>query len=537
MNKPTMRENVVDLEMTYPAKLERALADLEASKTASRRAREEVGDITLLLLQARAENKSLQRTLERSQGELRELNSALVHFEESHREEVQGTLDSNTRKLTRAKLERALAEEQEAHRATRRQLELVKLAAAEDRDKLLHAQNQNTKTGNSSGGRNTGRENNRGSRGFFGRKDKHDRDRDNNDQDGDGFGYEGEGGELGDEIPLSLEERREEMERSSNEYRKIILMLSEEIESLKSQLSAMTQAFEDHIPLDKLITLATSSQQSTDTQPKVRLIAARTIVNLAAREERRPDIVGSLPDLLNVLHGRGQLNETNMGGTSTTTSPNNDSGRSHPHHPLESENDSVQTRLICAAVANLSIDSKYQGEVVKLGGIDALNQLSEKAGDSQTLRMCAGALANLCANALLKDELIGKGVVQTLVSLQERVQHPDVEAQVARGLANWVVSSDPSLGIGKILEEFTTSGGLSTLLKLGENREADLVVKKQVGTAIYHTFKSFPQMTKEQIVNSPNGLKPLLEMKKCADREVSELAESSLKLFHNTTLL
>ena len=66
---------------------------------------------------------------------MRELNSALSHFEESHREELQGNLDSSQRKLTRAKLERALAEEQEAHRATRRQLDLYKLAAAESTTK------------------------------------------------------------------------------------------------------------------------------------------------------------------------------------------------------------------------------------------------------------------------------------------------------------------------------------------------------------------------------------------------------------------
>ena len=38
-------------------------------------------------------------------------------------------------------------------------------------------------------------------------------------------------------------------------------------------------------------------------------------------------------------------------------------------------------------------------------------------------------------------------------------------------------------------------------------------VKRQVGTAISHTFKTFPQMTKEHIMGSDNGIKPLLEMK------------------------
>ena len=37
--------------------LDRALADLDAAKTGQRRAREEVADLQLLLLQSRAENK------------------------------------------------------------------------------------------------------------------------------------------------------------------------------------------------------------------------------------------------------------------------------------------------------------------------------------------------------------------------------------------------------------------------------------------------------------------------------------------------
>ena len=39
--------------------------------------------------------------------------------------------------------------------------------------------------------------------------------------------------------------------------------------------------------------------------------------------------------------------------------------------------------------------------------------------------------------------------------------------QIARGLANWVVSAD-ELRMGLVFEEFATSGGLVTLLKLGQ---------------------------------------------------------------------
>ncbi|QDZ23224.1 hypothetical protein A3770_10p57420 [Chloropicon primus] len=492
--------------------LDRALAELEASKT---------------------------RGLERAQGELRELNSALSHFEESHREELElhGNVDTATtkRRLTRAKLERALAEEQEAHRATRRQLELYKLAAAEATQTKASGSKEGKRTKSIFGGQKSKK---RGAKSAASSP------------------FEGYDQQSDDDIPLSLEERKEEMERSSNEYKNIIVMQSEEIESLKNQLSTMTQAFEDHIPLSQLIPLATrasvaseddngyangrggGSGSGTFTSPsgkyashggnkvsrqrdhldKVKIIAARTIANLAAREDRRPDIVGSLPQLLGVLHG-----------------PSTAADQIQTHHQNQGETglNSQLQRLVCAAVANLSIDSKFQGEVVKLGGLEALTHLSRTGVDSQTLRMAAGALANLCANALLKEELTGKGIVKTLVSLLQRVSHPDVEAQVARGLANWVVSTD-ELGIGKVLDEFARSGGVTALLKLGENREADLTVKKQVGVAIYHTFKSFPELTKEQISKSPSGIKPLLEMKRCADKEVSELAESSLRLYEDT---
>lgn len=395
--------------------------------------------------------------MERSRGELRELNSALRHFEESHREELElhGNMDTATtkRRLTRAKLERALAEEQEAHRATRRQLELYKLAAAE----ATQTKSSNAKEGNR--------------RSIFG-FDKN-KKRGSAQKQGPSSPFDGYDQHSDDDIPLSLEERKEEMERSSNEYRNVIMMLSEEIESLKNQLSTMTQAFEDHIPLSQLIPLATNSPaggeaggaegganggagrgrgenghgagarsspgasasdrgHGRDGREKIRLIAARTIANLAAREERRPDIVGSLPQLLKVLHSTSPAPAAN--GAAAGANGSGDSGGNG------AENYQLQ-RLVCAAVANLSIDSKYQGEVVKLGGLEALSQLSREARDSQTLRMAAGALANLCANALLKESLMGKGVVSTLVDLQERVHHPDVEAQVKCLLSMDVPSS------------------------------------------------------------------------------------------------
>ena len=138
----------------------------------------------------------------------------------------------------------------------------------------------------------------------------------------------------------------------------------------------------------------------------------------------------------------------------------------------------------------------------------------------------------------LNIETLKKGIVQVMVDLHSRIQHPDVEARISRGLSNWVVSVDGILGRRnrKLMEEFVQHGGLRSLLKLAESREADLTAKKQVGTAIYHTFKELPQLSREEVLGSSNGCKPLLDMKRCADQEVSELAESCLNMYNDNAL-
>ena len=127
--------------------------------------------------------------------------------------------------------------------------------------------------------------------------------------------------------------------------------------------------------------------------------------------------------------------------------------------------------------------------------------------------MVAGALANLCANALLKEKLAEEGIVEIMGNLQKRMQHPDIEAQIARGLANLVAGAG-ELGNERSIEQFIHEGGLLILLKLAESREADLTVKKHVGKAIHLIVGLYPQLTREQVEQYSNGVKPLLEMKK-----------------------
>ena len=112
------------------------------------------------------------------------------------------------------------------------------------------------------------------------------------------------------------------------------------------------------------------------------------------------------------------------------------------------------------------------------------------AEDPQTLRMVAGALANLCANAGLRDHLDAAGAVQALVQLASTASDPDVRAQVARGVANWVLKSD------RVREFITDRGGLACLLAMAgsgsdiiagmewvaDNAELPAVVNMSLGT-------------------------------------------------------
>lgn len=70
------------------------------------------------------------------------------------------------------------------------------------------------------------------------------------------------------------------------------------------------------------------------------------------------------------------------------------------------------------------------------GGIGLLSRTADEAEDPQTLRMVAGAIANLCGNDKLQIKLRSEGGIRALLGMV-RCGHPDVLAQVARGIANF----------------------------------------------------------------------------------------------------
>ncbi|KAF3448430.1 hypothetical protein FNV43_RR09143 [Rhamnella rubrinervis] len=137
----------------------------------------------------------------------------------------------------------------------------------------------------------------------------------------------------------------------------------------------------------------------------VRIHAVKVVANLAAEETNQEKIVeaGGLTSLLMLL---------------------------------QSSEDEIIHRVAAGAIANLAMNETNQELIMAQGGISMLSMTAANAEDPQTLRMVAGAIANLCGNDKLQTKLRGEGGVKALLGMV-RCGHPDVLAQVARGIANF----------------------------------------------------------------------------------------------------
>ncbi|KAF1874741.1 hypothetical protein Lal_00007355 [Lupinus albus] len=108
---------------------------------------------------------------------------------------------------------------------------------------------------------------------------------------------------------------------------------------------------------------------------------------------------------------------------------------------LKSSQDETIHRVAAGAIANLAMNETNQELIMAQGGISLLSMTAGNADDPQTLRMIAGAIANLCGNVSLhldklQMKLRSEGGIKALLGMV-RCRHPDVHAQVARGIANF----------------------------------------------------------------------------------------------------
>lgn len=169
-------------------------------------------------------------------------------------------------------------------------------------------------------------------------------------------------------------------------------------DSGNGQKASIAKLFEQ-VGLQKILSLLESED------PDVRVHAVKVVANLAAEEANQDKIVdaGGLTSLLILLRS--------------------------------SEDETIR-RVAAGAIANLAMNETNQELIMAQGGISLLSMTAASAEDPQTLRMVAGAIANLCGNDKLQTRLRGEGGIKALLGMV-RCGHPDVLAQVARGIANF----------------------------------------------------------------------------------------------------
>ncbi|KAK1384865.1 hypothetical protein POM88_022600 [Heracleum sosnowskyi] len=156
----------------------------------------------------------------------------------------------------------------------------------------------------------------------------------------------------------------------------------------------------EQVGLQKILSLLEAED------PDVRIHAVKVVANLAAEETNQEKIVeaGGLASLLMLL---------------------------------SNSDDETIHRVSAGAIANLAMNAETNQELIMAeGGIGLLSMAAANAEDPQTLRMIAGAIANLCGNDKLQTKLRDEGGIRALLGMV-RCRHPDVLAQVARGIANF----------------------------------------------------------------------------------------------------
>ncbi|XP_020272986.1 kinesin-like protein KIN-UB isoform X4 [Asparagus officinalis] len=204
----------------------------------------------------------------------------------------------------------------------------------------------------------------------------------------------------------------------------------------------------EQVGLQKILSLLESEDVD------VRIHAVKVVANLAAEEANQQKIVeaGGLTSLLMLLRS--------------------------------SEDETIR-RVAAGAIANLAMNETNQELIMSQDGISLLSATAADAEDPQTLRMVAGAIANLCGNDKLQGRLRAEGGIKALLGAV-RCKHPDVLAQVARGIANFAkCESRASTNGNKIGKSLLIEDGALPWIVKNANNEAS-PIRRHIELALCH---------------------------------------------------
>ncbi|KAM6556992.1 hypothetical protein CsatB_004011 [Cannabis sativa] len=258
-------------------------------------------------------------------------------------------------------------------------------------------------------------------------------------------------------------------------------------ESGNEEKSSIAQLFEQ-VGLQKILSLLEAED------PDVRIHAVKVVANLAAEESNQEKIVqaGGLTSLLMLL---------------------------------KSTEDETIHRVAAGAIANLAMNETNQELIMAQGGISLLSMTAANAEDAQTLRMVAGAIANLCGNDKLQTKLRGEGGIKALLGMV-RSGHPDVLAQVARGIANFAKcesrASTQGTKTGKSL--LIEDGALPWIVQ-NANNEAS-AIRRHIELALCH-LAQHEVNSKDMIIGG--ALWELVRISRdCPREDIRNLAQRTL---------
>nr|XP_008364290.2 kinesin-like protein KIN-UA isoform X1 [Malus domestica] len=218
-------------------------------------------------------------------------------------------------------------------------------------------------------------------------------------------------------------------------------------DSGNEEKASIAKLFEQ-VGLQKILSLLEAEDND------VRIHAVKVVANLAAEEANQEKIVeaGGLTSLLMLLKN--------------------------------SEDETIH-RVAAGAIANLAMNETNQELIMTQGGISLLSMTAANGEDPQTLRMVAGAIANLCGNDKLQNKIRGEGGIKALLGMV-RCGHPDVLAQVARGIANFAKcesrASTQGTKTGKSL--LIEDGAVAWIVQNANNDAAP--IKRHVELALCH---------------------------------------------------
>ncbi|XP_043716474.1 kinesin-like protein KIN-UB [Telopea speciosissima] len=258
-------------------------------------------------------------------------------------------------------------------------------------------------------------------------------------------------------------------------------------DSGNGQKASIAKIFEQ-VGLQKILSLLESEDAD------VRIHAVKVVANLAAEEANQEKIVeaGGLTSLLMLLR---------------------------------SSEDEMIRRVASGAIANLAMSETNQELIMAQGGISLLSMTAADAEDPQTLRMVAGAIANLCGNDKLQTRLRGEGGIKALLGMV-RCGHPDVLAQVARGIANFAKcesrASTQGTKTGKSL--LINDGALPWIVQNANNEASP--IRRHIELALCHLAQH--EVNAKDMV-SGGALWELVRISKdCSREDIRTLARRTL---------